>query len=136
MSGKDGPGEFKRIMEQPPSWAKDGLPIPCEVYEGRRWLEPAKDDTPPTRSTKAQIRPPLWRVRVCLPDIIHLVSATEPIVHMRNGRISDVTMELVTDAPGCGDTVGFIDWSAVVAVSWRLMKNGRIETPSDARPRA
>jgi hypothetical protein len=53
MSGKDDLEEFKRIMEQPPSWAKDGPPIPCEVYEGRRWLEPAKDDRRLAGSTQA-----------------------------------------------------------------------------------
>jgi hypothetical protein len=55
MSGKEGLEEFKRIMEQPPSWAKDGLPIPCEVREGRRWPEPAQPSKSPT---------PLWRVLV------------------------------------------------------------------------
>jgi hypothetical protein len=67
--------------------------------------------------------PILWRVRVCLPgSIIHLTSLTEPEVHMFNGRVHSVRMELVTAAPDSGDTVGFIDWPAVVALTWRPMK--------------
>jgi hypothetical protein len=67
--------------------------------------------------------PAVWRVRVCLPgSIIHLTSLTEPAVHMRDGRISDVSMELVTSAPESGDTIGFIDWPVVVALTWRSTK--------------
>jgi hypothetical protein len=67
--------------------------------------------------------PALWRVRVCLPgSIIHLTSLTEPVIHMRDGRIGDVRMELVTTAPDSGDTIGFIDWSVVIALTWRPMK--------------
>jgi hypothetical protein len=66
---------------------------------------------------------PAWRVRVCLPgSILHLTSLTEPAVHMHNGRIGDVSMKLVTSGPDSGDTVGFIDWSAVVALTWRSGK--------------
>jgi hypothetical protein len=66
---------------------------------------------------------PLWRVRVCLPgSIVHLTSLTEPDVHMFNGRIHSVTRELVTDTPGSGDTIGFIDWPAVIALTWRPAK--------------
>ena len=65
--------------------------------------------------------PPLWRVRVCLPgSIIHLTSSTEPVVRMFNGRIYDVAMDLITVGTECGDTIGFIDWPAVVALTWRL----------------
>jgi hypothetical protein len=65
--------------------------------------------------------PPLWRVRVVLNgSIIHLMSLTEPIVHIRDGRISDVNMQLVTGTPEAGDTVGFIDWSCVTALTWRV----------------
>jgi hypothetical protein len=71
----------------------------------------------------AEIDPTLWRIRVCLPgSILHLTSLTEPIVHMRNGRIHGVTMELETTAPEAGDTIGFIDWPAVVGFTWRRMK--------------
>ena len=66
---------------------------------------------------------PLWRVRVCLPGaIVHLTSRTEPDPYMFNGRIHSVRMQLVTDTPGSGDTIGFIDWPAVVALTWRAVK--------------
>jgi hypothetical protein len=68
----------------------------------------------------------VWRVRVCLPgSIIHLTSLTEPDVHMLNGRIHSVTMELVTGAPDSGDTIGFIDWPSVIGLTWRVMKADR-----------
>ena len=74
------------------------------------------------RSTE-EPSPPLWRVRVCLPgSIVHLTSRTEPDPYMFNGRIHSVTMELVTDTPESGDTIGFIDWPAVVALTWRAVK--------------
>jgi hypothetical protein len=38
---------------------------------------------------------------------------------MRDGRIGDVAMELETAALEAGDTIGFIDWSAVVGLTWR-----------------
>ena len=69
---------------------------------------------------KKEPPPALFRVRMCLPgSIIHLTSSTEPIVHMRDGRIGDVAMELATER---GDTIGCIDWPAVVALTWRAMK--------------
>jgi hypothetical protein len=65
----------------------------------------------------------LWRVRVCLPgSIIHLTSLTEPVVHMRDGRIASADMELVTTAPESGDTIGFIDWPVVVGLTWRAIQ--------------
>jgi hypothetical protein len=59
----------------------------------------------------------LWRVRVCMPgSIIHLASATEPVLHMQEGRVADVAMTPVADR---GDTIGFVDWPAAIAVTWR-----------------
>lgn len=72
----------------------------------------------------------LWRVRVCLPgSIIHLTSSIEPVVETFNGRVHTVHMELVTDAPDAGDTVGFIDWPSVLAVTWRPLKEEAAEKP-------
>jgi hypothetical protein len=63
---------------------------------------------------------PLWKVRVCLPgSMLHLVSQTEPVIHMHCGRIADISASWVTDTADAGDTIGFIDWPAVVAVTWR-----------------
>jgi hypothetical protein len=56
----------------------------------RRHPEAKQNDNSPT----------FWRVRVCIPgSIIHLTSATEPLVHLRDGRIADVEMQLVTTTP-------------------------------------
>jgi hypothetical protein len=55
-------------------------------------------------------------------SIVRLTSLTEPDVYMFNGRIHSVTMELLTSAPEAGDTIGFIDWPAVVSLTWRAMK--------------
>ena len=83
----------------------------------------------PKKETAEEPGPPLWRVRVCLPgSIVHLTSRTEPDPYMFNGRIHSVTMELVTDTPGSGDTIGFIDWPAVVALTWRAVKQEAKET--------
>ena len=61
----------------------------------------------------------LWKVRVCFPGaIIHLASHTEPVVQLRDGRVAGVTMALATDVD-YGDTVGFIDWAATLAVTWQ-----------------
>jgi hypothetical protein len=83
----------------------------------------------------------VWRVRVALPGgIFHLVSRTEPVVTMHDDRIGDVRMDLVTGTPESGDTVGdtigFIDWSAVIGVTWRLLAQGNeSEAASEDRPR-
>jgi hypothetical protein len=63
----------------------------------------------PTTSKRAGRGRPNWRVRVSFNgSIIHLTSFTEPV-----GRVGNV------NTPESGDTVGFIDWPAVVAVTWR-----------------
>jgi hypothetical protein len=60
-----------------------------------------------------------YRVRVVLPGaLFNLASRTPPVVHQKAGRVTKVVAEWLTD-PEQGDTVGFIDWTAVVAVTWR-----------------
>jgi hypothetical protein len=61
-----------------------------------------------------------WKVRVCPPgSIIHLASQTEPVVEMdQHGRVKNVIITPLTDND-YGDTAGFIDWPAVVAITWR-----------------
>ena len=67
----------------------------------------------------------IWRVRVCLPSaLLHMTSLIEPVMHMRDGRVVGVDMKLLTDGPDSGDTIGFIDWAVVTAVTWRVMKQG------------
>lgn len=60
-----------------------------------------------------------WKVRITLPgSIIHAATREEPIVHCANGRVSHVTMDLI-EGTNHGDSIGFIDWPAVLAVTWR-----------------
>ena len=60
-----------------------------------------------------------WKVRITMPgSIIHVASRTEPFVHSAGGRVSGVTMDLI-EGTEHGDSIGFIDWSAVLAVTWR-----------------
>jgi len=58
-----------------------------------------------------------WRVRVALrgAGMIHVVSSTCPEVRFERGKLADVAWTPVAS----GDTVGHIDWSEVVAVTWR-----------------
>jgi hypothetical protein len=61
-----------------------------------------------------------WRIRVCPPgSILHLASSTEPVVELdEHGRIKNVVLTPLAEGDH-GDTVGFIDWPAVMAVTWR-----------------
>jgi hypothetical protein len=60
-----------------------------------------------------------YLVRVTISGaLLHLASRTMPVVHVLAGRVTNVEADWLTD-PEKGDTVGFIDWSAVVAVTWR-----------------
>ena len=75
--------------------------------------------TKPSNATERGLAPH-WKVRVVLPGaILHLCSRTEPRMRISAGRFAHVAMDLVTDTEH-GDTMGFIDWSAVVAVTWRF----------------
>jgi hypothetical protein len=66
---------------------------------------------------------PYWKVRVVFPGVVlHLASKTEPIVEK---YIDNDTLELtrrvkadwLTDDRA--DTLGYIDWSSIKAVTWR-----------------
>lgn len=62
---------------------------------------------------------PHWKVRVVIPNaLLHLAARDEPIwVVDDNGR-RELVADWISD-PEYGDTIGFIDWSAVTAVTWR-----------------
>jgi hypothetical protein len=66
---------------------------------------------------------PFWRVRVCLPgSFIHLASRTEPLIKSNptaGGPKRQVEMDLI-EGTEHGDNVGFIDWDAVIALTYRF----------------
>jgi hypothetical protein len=68
---------------------------------------------------------PHWKVRVVFQGaLLHLVSRTEPVVRTTGGKVTDVAMSPI-EGTEHGDTLGFVDWSAVVAVTWRRAGEGR-----------
>ncbi len=72
-----------------------------------------------TRKASDRELEPHWRVRVVLPGaLIHLASRSEPKVLSYLNRVTEVHGDWIEDSD-YGDTIGFIDWSAVVGVTWR-----------------
>jgi hypothetical protein len=63
---------------------------------------------------------PHYKVRVVLPGaILHLASRTQPTIrrHYDDGRgVWDADW---IDDHRYGDSIGFIDWSQLVAITWR-----------------
>jgi hypothetical protein len=61
-----------------------------------------------------------FKVRVVVGHaLIHVVSSTEPIVHRApTGEIASVDWNLIVDTEH-GDTVGFLRWADVNAITWR-----------------
>lgn len=61
-----------------------------------------------------------WKVRLVFHGtVIHVLSHSEPLVHTSvDGRVTFVEMEPISDTPD-GDTLGYLDWSALEAVTWR-----------------
>jgi hypothetical protein len=70
-------------------------------------------------------KPSFYRIRVCLPgSMIHLASATEPVLERDgSGRIAGCELTPLVGA-GFGDAVGFIDWRAALAITWRPPAKG------------
>lgn len=57
-----------------------------------------------------------WRVRVVVGHaLLHVVSATEPVVHTDTEGVSWVEWSPTDE----GDVPGYVDWSAVRAITWR-----------------
>lgn len=72
----------------------------------------------PKTSANSNI-PEGFKVRVILPGaIIHLLTAAEPAIQTSNGKITSASLDIIPNTEH-GDSIGFIDWSAVSAVSWR-----------------
>lgn len=62
---------------------------------------------------------PHWKVRVVLPGaLIHLASFNEPQPVWSAGQLTAVDADWIA-APDYGDTIGYIDWTAVAAITWR-----------------
>lgn len=66
-----------------------------------------------------------YKVRVVLPGVIlHLASSTAPELRwgsdigLEGAPLEAVDAEWIEDAD-YGDTIGFIDWAKVVAITWR-----------------
>jgi hypothetical protein len=60
-----------------------------------------------------------FKVRLVFPgSVLHVLSKTEPIVTTCGGKVQGVTWAIV-EGTAEGDTVGFIDWSQVAAITWR-----------------
>jgi hypothetical protein len=55
-----------------------------------------------------------WKIRVVLPGaILHLASSTNPV------WLGDELEYTPIESPLYGDTVGHLDWTATLAVTWR-----------------
>lgn len=60
-----------------------------------------------------------FKVRIAiLGCVLHVLSVTEPDVIEEGGVIVDVKMRLIVGT-SAGDTIGFIRWADVSAVTWR-----------------
>lgn len=60
-----------------------------------------------------------WKVRVVVSGArLHVLSRTEPRVHSNGDSITGVDWEPV-EATEHGDSVGFIRWRDVSAITWR-----------------
>jgi hypothetical protein len=72
--------------------------------------------TKPISATEQGLKPH-YKVRVVLPAaILHVASWTEP--RCVNHQTRRYEAEWITD-PLYGDSIGFINWHRVVAVTWR-----------------
>jgi hypothetical protein len=70
----------------------------------------------PKQATNRGLQPH-FKVRVVVPGaLLHLASWSEPTI----GADHVVTADWIRDDPEYGDTIGFIEWDHVVAVTWRF----------------
>ena len=73
----------------------------------------------PRAKTEAEIGMAGWKVRVVVGGaILHVFSKTEPVVR-GSGTLIDAVEWTVVEGTEYGDTVGFIRWADVSAVTWR-----------------
>jgi hypothetical protein len=64
---------------------------------------------------------PCWKVRVVMRGggLLHFLSKNEPVVDCEDGLLMCVQMELICGTEH-GDTLGYICWPEVSAVTWRF----------------
>lgn len=61
----------------------------------------------------------VYRVRLVIPgSVLHVVSATRPVVRVEGDAITSVDWMPLVDSE-LGDTVAFIRWEDVSALAWR-----------------
>lgn len=63
---------------------------------------------------------PYWKVRIYIRrcGIMHLITKTEPRIKIQNGCISPLCFDIVEKTQH-GDSLAYLDWSEVGAISWR-----------------
>lgn len=64
-----------------------------------------------------------YKIRLVVPNaVIHLLSSSEPEVHLdpQTGLVQALHYNAVVNSKH-GDTLGFIRWSEVTAISWRKL---------------
>jgi hypothetical protein len=52
-------------------------------------------------------------------SIVHVLSLTKPSVRIEAGKVLGVDLEPIENTEH-GDTIGFLDWPATLAVTWRF----------------
>jgi len=74
--------------------------------------------TKPITATEQGLEPH-WKLRVVLPGaLLHLASSTEPEIYPDSGGLESMVADWIDDH-AYGDTLGYLDWTQVIAVTWR-----------------
>jgi hypothetical protein len=80
--------------------------------------------TKPREATARGLKPH-YKVRVALPgSVLHLASWSEPRFRPKL-NVPYIEAEIQADwilDPDYGDTIGYVDWDQVIAVTWRLAR--------------
>jgi hypothetical protein len=80
---------------------------------------PGWEDGMTKAKTGKQIGLECFKVRIAVSGaVLHILSTTEPVVHCDGGSIASVDWEPI-DGTEHGDTVGFVRWADVSAITWR-----------------
>jgi hypothetical protein len=71
---------------------------------------------------------PYFKVRIVMPNVIlHVASRDEPKLAFApmtaESVLDEVRTDWIQDDPDAGDTIGFIDWTQVTAITWRSTRD-------------